>query len=135
MPSKDPAPAPVAAAPASPAADRKKAPTKPDQEAFEKELAEINANIEVLKVKLSESQSKINGISNINETFSGPRKELRDQLDVLNKKRNELQDQRSKLLEQIKTIQASLKKKSDEVRNSKASLGYKTVEEIDAQVR
>ncbi|KAJ3046906.1 hypothetical protein HK097_000407 [Rhizophlyctis rosea] len=122
-------------APTTPAVtDRRKAPVKPDQEAYDKELATINANIEALKVKHTAAQGKINGTDNIKGSFDSRRKELREKLDELNKERNELQERRGKILDQLKTGQAGLKKKGDEVRNSKDRLGYKSAEEVDKAI-
>ncbi|KAJ3281939.1 hypothetical protein HK104_011184 [Borealophlyctis nickersoniae] len=118
----------------SPAVERRKAPPRPDQEAYEKSLAEINAQIEILKAKQAEAQSKINGTDNIKGSFDGRRKELRAQLDELMKERNELNDQRTKISDKMTAIQSTLKKRGDEVRNSKDRLGYKSVEEVDQQI-
>ncbi|KAJ3032633.1 hypothetical protein HDV00_007304 [Rhizophlyctis rosea] len=117
-------------APAPATTERRKAPAKPDPET----LAEINANIESLKAKHAAAQAKINGTDNIKGSFDGRRKELRSQLDELNKEKNELQEKRAKILDALKAGQASLKKKGEEVRSSKDRLGYKSVEEVDKAV-
>ncbi|KAJ3089180.1 hypothetical protein HK102_007009 [Quaeritorhiza haematococci] len=98
------------------------------------QLDEINANIDALKKKMSEVQNTISGTDGVRGAFDTRRKELRSQFDELITKRNELNDARGKILEQLKSIQSNIRKKTDEVKSSKDKLGYKSVEEIDAQI-
>ncbi|KAJ3186717.1 hypothetical protein HDU85_007537 [Gaertneriomyces sp. JEL0708] len=116
------------------ATERKKAPTRPDQAAFEASLKQIDANIDALKKKLSASQDRIKGNGNGKENFGDRRKELRAKQEELQKERNEINDRRAKLVEQLKSLQAAIRKKDDEARNSKDRLGYKKPEDVDAQI-
>ncbi|TPX71215.1 hypothetical protein SpCBS45565_g01256 [Spizellomyces sp. 'palustris'] len=115
------------------AVERKKVPVKPDQATFERELKEIDNNIEALKKQLAEAQNRISG-TDIKDAFTDRRKDLREQQDALIKQRNELQDQRGKIIDQLKAIQATLRKKTDDARSSKDRLGYKSVEDVDKQI-
>ncbi|KAJ3184169.1 hypothetical protein HDU87_005015 [Geranomyces variabilis] len=126
--------APTAAAPPAAAGKGRKAPARPEQATYEKELATIDANINKLKERLAAAQNKFNGTDNVKDAFSGRRQELRTQLDAVAAERKECSDKRSKLFDQMKALQASLKKTNDDTKSSKDRLGYKSVEEVDAKI-
>ncbi|KAI9096977.1 hypothetical protein DFS34DRAFT_130080 [Phlyctochytrium arcticum] len=134
MPAKEANEKPQAAPVAEAGKERKKVVAKPDQAAYERDLKEVDNNIETLKKKLAQASDRLNGSDNIRDEFTDRRKQLRDSQDVLTKQRNEIGDKRRKLIDQIKSIQANLRKKNDDTRSSKDRLGYKSVAEVDQQI-
>ncbi|KAL2915050.1 multicopy suppressor of BFA (Brefeldin A) [Polyrhizophydium stewartii] len=70
-----------------------------------------------------------------NDSTATLKNELREKLNAQMQQMKDLSAKRTKLVEEIAAIQAGLKKKSEAAKSEKDKLGYKTVDEIDAQIK
>ncbi|KAF9568894.1 hypothetical protein CPC08DRAFT_702012 [Agrocybe pediades] len=107
---------------------------RPDKKAYDAEQARIKSEIDALQVKLSAVRDKI-----ASATKSGPANErqkvLRAELDSIRDKQSLNKNSRSKQLDQINAINESIAKKVKDLNAAKSKIPYKTVADVDAQIK
>ncbi|KAF8592344.1 hypothetical protein K439DRAFT_1315666, partial [Ramaria rubella] len=107
---------------------------KPDQAEYHAEQDRIKTEIDALQVKLSAVKEKIS-LASKNGSGNERRAALRAELDGLRGQQSSSKGSRSKILEQLKSIQDGIQKKVKDLQAARAKAPYKTVAEVDAQVK
>ncbi|KAK9456285.1 hypothetical protein V1511DRAFT_521085 [Dipodascopsis uninucleata] len=100
-------------------------PVKPDQAAFESQLAELEKE---LKAK---SEKQLNPDSAQKER----QQQLRTELAQIRAKQNEIRSANQKVFEEIRTLDDGIKKKTKDIQAAKSKLNFKSVSELDAYIK
>jgi len=104
---------------------------KPDRDAFDKEMAQYQTDIEALQKKQQELTKKIDGRMGGKEEFQRKKDEFTSRMDELQEKIGALMAQKDTIFNEIKTTQNKGKDMKSELNNMKKSLGFNSVQEID----
>ncbi|KAF8529016.1 hypothetical protein BU17DRAFT_37943 [Hysterangium stoloniferum] len=128
--------APVTAAPVQDSADAKAVTGtgKPDQAEYHAEQEKVRAEIDAVQAKITAVKEKI-GLTSKNGPGNDRRIALRAELDTLRAKQSSGKTSRSKLLEQLNAIQEGIQKKVKDLQAAKAKAPFKSVAEVDAQIK
>ncbi|SCV73606.1 BQ2448_6036 [Microbotryum intermedium] len=107
---------------------------RPDKSAYEKEQNALKAEIEALQLKSTDVRNRIAAVSG-----KGPHQdrkvELRAELDALRAESQKLKGGRGKTLEQLKAMQDGVSNKIKELQAAKSKAPFKSVAEVDAQIK
>ncbi|KIJ56667.1 hypothetical protein M422DRAFT_57342 [Sphaerobolus stellatus SS14] len=107
---------------------------KPDQAAFHAEQDKIKADIEAVQVKLNAVKEKIASVGK-NGPGNDRRNAIRAEMDSIRAQQSTGKLGRGKLLDQMKAIQEGVQKRGNDLKAARAKNPYKTVAEVDAQVK
>ncbi|KAL7416870.1 hypothetical protein BDY24DRAFT_378516 [Mrakia frigida] len=113
---------------------------RPDQAVYNKEQDAIRAEIEVLQGKLNEIKNKIALATNSPTSGSGSpdatrRSQLKAELDGLRGQQAETKGKRGKILDELKKVREDVGKKIKDLQASKSKMNFKTVDEVDDQIK
>ncbi|KAI9010676.1 hypothetical protein DFJ74DRAFT_685320 [Hyaloraphidium curvatum] len=108
---------------------------KPDSDAHNAAVAATNGRIEELRGRLNQIRETLGGTDRIKGKHDGKRSELRSQLAEVRRQQNALRDSRNGIMEQLKDVGNTIKKKTDEIRSVRDKLQFKSLSEIDRQIK
>ncbi|GAA6015531.1 hypothetical protein JCM11491_004384 [Sporobolomyces phaffii] len=108
---------------------------RPDKSAYDNEQDELRKQIDTLQTKLNDIKNKISTSSIKGGPHHERKIELRKQLDEVRNDQQKIRGGRGKTVEQLGAMQEQLKKKISELQTAKAKLPYKTVEDVDNQIK
>ncbi|WVQ75127.1 hypothetical protein IAR50_004736 [Cryptococcus sp. DSM 104548] len=125
---------PTAPAPAKKDGEDKRSQlTKPDQQkynaeqdALNKEIAEVKAKIDAIRSRIALSQAP---------TSNDRRSAIKSELDSLRGEQAKFKGDRNKLFEEMKRLQEGVQKKIKEVQGSRGKIVYRSVAEVDARIQ
>ncbi|SCZ88835.1 BZ3501_MvSof-1269-A2-R1_Chr10-2g02685 [Microbotryum saponariae] len=107
---------------------------RPDKSAYDKEQEALRAQIEALQLKSTDVRNRIAATSG-----KGPHQDrkvaLRAQLDSLRAESQKLKGGRGKTFEQLKAMQDGLSNKIKELQAAKSKAPFKSVTDVDAQIK
>ncbi|KAK4050344.1 multicopy suppressor of BFA (Brefeldin A) [Microbotryomycetes sp. JL221] len=114
--------------------DEDKSSGKPDKNAYDAEQDALRKQIDALQLKQTDIKNKIASVSG-----RGPNHErkqaLRQELDSLRAEQARLKGGRGKTLDQVKTMQDNVGRKIKDLQAAKAKAPYKSVAEVDNQIK
>ncbi|KAJ3342726.1 hypothetical protein HDU93_001298 [Gonapodya sp. JEL0774] len=113
----------------------RKGPARPDQDAYNALMNEINQRIEDLKKKLGAIRESLGNNDNNKGKTDSRRQELRNQLSEIRKQQQEIRNSRTKILDKLKDVRNNIKRKTDEIKSAKDKLQFRSLADIDRQVR
>ncbi|KAI5475599.1 nuclear segregation protein Bfr1 [Pseudohyphozyma bogoriensis] len=121
-------------------AEKKEHDGRPDKAAYDVEQEKLKKEIDVLQAKVVRNLGFNEVKSRIAKAGSnGPnqerKKELRAQLDALRGDQARIKGGRGKTLDQVKAMQDSVMAKIKELQAAKSKLPYKTVQDVDNQIK
>ncbi|KAJ2787205.1 multicopy suppressor of BFA (Brefeldin A) [Coemansia interrupta] len=106
-------------------------PARPDFDQYKKELAEVDAKIDMLRKEQDDVKARINR----NDPRKGPsadkRGKLLDRLQDIRKEQSSLKKSRGKVFDRHASLTASISKKTADLKAQQSKLTYKTVDAID----
>ncbi|GAA5968039.1 hypothetical protein JCM3765_003563 [Sporobolomyces pararoseus] len=108
---------------------------RPDKSAYDNEQNELRQQIDSLQSKLNDIKNKISTSSVKGGPHHERKIELRKQLDEVRNDQQKIRGGRGKTVEQLGAMQEQLKKKINELQTAKAKLPYKTVQDVDNQIK
>ncbi|GAA5934527.1 uncharacterized protein JCM15063_004603 [Sporobolomyces koalae] len=108
---------------------------RPDKSVYDKEQDALRAEIDQVQAKLNDLRNKISTSSVKGGPHHERKIELRKQLDQLRSEQQQARGGRGKTVEQLSTMQEALKKKIAELQTAKAKVPYKTVQDVDNQIK
>ncbi|GAA5879180.1 hypothetical protein JCM16303_001329 [Sporobolomyces ruberrimus] len=108
---------------------------RPDKSAYDNEQNELRSQIDALQSKINDIKNKISTTSVKGGPHHERKIELRKQLDEVRNEQQKMRGGRGKTVEQLSTMQEQLKKKISELQTAKAKLPYKTVQDVDNQIK
>ncbi|CED83746.1 hypothetical protein [Phaffia rhodozyma] len=110
---------------------------KPDQAAYQAEQDAIRSEIDALQTQLNEVKNKISLATNSPNASSEPsrRNQLKAELDSLKGVQAEAKGKRGKILDELKKVRDEMNKKIKDMQAAKAKLPYRTVDEVDSQIK
>ncbi|SGZ29961.1 BQ5605_C052g12579 [Microbotryum silenes-dioicae] len=107
---------------------------RPDKSAYDKEQETLRAQIEALQLKSTDVRNRIAAASG-----KGPNQDrkvaLRAQLDTLRAESQKLKGGRGSTFEQLKAMQDGVSNKIKELQAAKSKAPFKSVTEVDAQIK
>ncbi|KAG0172938.1 hypothetical protein DFQ28_008494 [Apophysomyces sp. BC1034] len=106
---------------------------KPNDEAYKKELEEINARIDKFKKQSDAVREKINQLPA--KSDNSRREELKVQMAELREKQAEIKKSRQAVYEQLDLINDSIRKKVGSIKSFQNKVPYKTKAEVDDRIR
>ncbi|QRV72770.1 hypothetical protein RhiJN_00784 [Ceratobasidium sp. AG-Ba] len=107
---------------------------RPDQAAFNAQQDVLKKEIDALKAKLDGVKEKI-GSTGKNGPHSERKAELKAEMDRLRSQQSGNKSSRNKVFEDLKALQDGVQKKIKDLQAAKAKVPYKTVEDLDAQIK
>ncbi|QRV87639.1 hypothetical protein RhiJN_15657 [Ceratobasidium sp. AG-Ba] len=107
---------------------------RPDQAAFNAQQDALKKEIDALKAKLDGVKEKI-GSTGKNGPHSERKAELKAEMDTLRSQQSGNKSSRNKIFEDLKALQDGVQKKIKDLQAAKAKVPYKTVEDLDAQIK
>ncbi|GAA5838678.1 hypothetical protein JCM9279_003825 [Rhodotorula babjevae] len=108
---------------------------RPDKAAYDAEQDALRAEIDVLQAKSNDLRNKISASSNKGGPDHERKVALRKELDALRGEQARLKGGRGKTLDSLKTIQDGMNKKIKDLQAAKAKAPYKTVQEVENQIK
>ncbi|GAA5839202.1 hypothetical protein JCM5353_007221 [Sporobolomyces roseus] len=108
---------------------------RPDKASYDQEQDELRKQIDSLQAKANDLKNKISNTSIKGGPNHERKIELRKQLDDLRTEQTKIRGGRGKTVEQLGTMQEALKKKINELQTAKAKVPYKTVQDVDNQIK
>ncbi|KAF7731744.1 hypothetical protein EC973_008258 [Apophysomyces ossiformis] len=106
---------------------------KPNDEAYKKELEEINARIDKLKKQSDAVKEKINQLPA--KSDNSRREELKVQMAELRERQAEIKKDRQAVYQQLDLINDSIRKKVSSIKSFQSKVPYKTKAEVDNRIR
>lgn len=114
--------------------EQKKRVSRPNREEFQKQLDQLDQKLKDQEKAVEKARAEVN-----NAQGGGPKndeqKKLRSELDELKKKQADLKTNRNKIFSEIKTIDEQVNKKIKDIQASKSKVSYKSVEDIDKEIK
>ncbi|BGP26134.1 multicopy suppressor of BFA (Brefeldin A) [Rhodotorula toruloides] len=108
---------------------------RPDKKAYDDEQNELRSQIDVLQAKANDLRNKISSTS----VRGGPDHErklaIRKEMDELRAEQAKGKGGREKTLEKLKQMQDALKRKIDDMTSARSKVPYKTVQDVDNQIK
>jgi chromosome segregation ATPase len=115
--------------------ERKARIQRPNKEQFDKELAELQAELAVKDKALETAKAEVNKAQ---PSKGGPagseREQLLKELDAIKEVRDKNKSSRDKLMDEIRVVDEQLKRKIKDLQTARTKSPYKSTEEIDAQI-
>ncbi|GAA5906480.1 Bfr1p [Sporobolomyces salmoneus] len=108
---------------------------RPNKAEYDQEQDSLRSQIDSLQTKLNDLKNKIQNSSLKGGPNHERKIELRKQLDELRNEQGKVRGGRGKTVEQLGTMQEGLKKKIAELQTAKAKVPYKTVQDVDNQIK
>lgn len=108
---------------------------RPDKAAYDAEQDALRAEIDVLQAKSNDLRNKISASSNKGGPDHERKLAVRKELDALRGEQARLKGGRGKTLDSLKTIQDGMNKKIKDLQAAKAKAPYKTVQEVENQIK
>ncbi|GAA6048548.1 hypothetical protein JCM3770_006547 [Rhodotorula araucariae] len=108
---------------------------RPDKAAYDAEQDALRAEIEALQAKANDIRNKISASSSRGGPDYERKLALRQELDALRGEQARLKGGRGKTLDQLKTLQDAMNKKIKDLQAAKAKAPYKTVQEVENQIK
>ncbi|BFZ55139.1 multicopy suppressor of BFA (Brefeldin A) [Savitreella phatthalungensis] len=108
--------------------------TKPDEQEFNKNLAKAEAELKSITSKLEAVRAKIGGSAD-GATGNSRTAELKKELEEIRSKQASIKGSKAKVFEQVKQLDDSIKRKITESQASKKKSSFKSVGELDAEVK
>ncbi|KAJ5082321.1 hypothetical protein N7532_011364 [Penicillium argentinense] len=111
-------------------------PTKPDEDAYKKSLAEAEKEHTAVQEKLNEIVTKIQNATpnNKDSPVSKKQQELRTELASIRQKQSGFKSSRTSIQEKINALESTLKARIAEQNNSRGKMAFKNVDEIDREI-
>ncbi|GAA5860125.1 hypothetical protein JCM1840_002780 [Sporobolomyces johnsonii] len=108
---------------------------RPDKAAYDAEQDDLRRQIDALQAKSNDIKNKIAASSNKGSPHHERKLALRKELDALRAEQAGLKGGRAKTLEQVKALQENLNKKIKDLQAAKAKAPFKTVQEVEDQIK
>ncbi|GAA5889184.1 hypothetical protein JCM8208_007796 [Rhodotorula glutinis] len=108
---------------------------RPDKAAYDAEQDALRAEIDVLQAKSNDLRNKISASSNKGGPDHERKVAVRKELDTLRGEQARLKGGRGKTLDSLKAIQDGMNKKTKDLQAAKAKAPYKTVQEVENQIK
>lgn len=106
----------------------------PDRAARDEAVTALKAKIKEVDHKITKLSDQINGVK-IDDSKNEEKKKLHDELKAVIKTQAEIKAQRAKVNDKVKVIEVGLKKKIADLNAQNAKSKFKSVAEIDSQIK
>ncbi|GAA5920936.1 hypothetical protein JCM1841_003631 [Sporobolomyces salmonicolor] len=108
---------------------------RPDKASYDTEQDDLRRQIDALQAKSNDIKNKIAASSNKGSPHHERKLALRKELDALRAEQAGLKGGRAKTLEQVKALQENLNKKIKDLQAAKAKAPFKTVQDVEDQIK
>ncbi|GJN92764.1 hypothetical protein Rhopal_005802-T1 [Rhodotorula paludigena] len=108
---------------------------RPDKAAYDAEQDALRAQIDALQAKQNDLRNKISASSNKGGPDHERKLAVRKELDALRAEQARLKGGRGKTLDQLKALQDALNRKIKDLQAAKAKAPFKTVQEVENQIK
>ncbi|BGP41768.1 multicopy suppressor of BFA (Brefeldin A) [Rhodotorula kratochvilovae] len=108
---------------------------RPDKAAYDAEQDALRAEIDALQAKSNDLRNKISASSNKGGPDHERKLAVRKELDALRGEQARLKGGRGKTLDQLRTLQDAMNKKIKDLQAAKAKAPFKTVQEVENQIK
>ncbi|KAI7868457.1 hypothetical protein BDF14DRAFT_1793401 [Spinellus fusiger] len=105
---------------------------KPNEEAYKKQLEEMNARIEKLKAESEAVKEKISKLPG--KTENTRKEEIKETLNGLRSKQADIKNGKKAVYEQMNAVQDSIRKKVGTIKAFQAKVPYKNIAEVDERI-
>lgn len=116
--------------------DNQKRVTRPDKEAFQLKLTELEKELKVKEKEVEKARNDVKhalGKGQSKQNFNHD--VLRAELDQIRAKQANLKTDRNKVQAEIRTIDERIKKNVKDLQNKRAKANFRSVDEIDAHIK